>query len=64
MLAVEVDGGNHIGGRHTSKQDYERRRLVIFEGWQTLAYMKEEVDAAPEEVAVDIVNFLDRLAYA
>jgi very-short-patch-repair endonuclease len=44
MLAVEIDGGNHLVrkgravGRHTQDSDYWKHNLAVLAGWRVLRF--------------------------
>ncbi|MFH1744275.1 MAG: hypothetical protein ABIH23_35180, partial [bacterium] len=56
-LAVEIDGGIWVGGRHTRAQgfraDQEKRNAGVIGGWRILSYVPDEITSwrAAQEIA-------------
>ncbi len=50
-LALEIDGGNRIGGRHTQQGDYDKLNAAAVQGWRVLRFTGEYVDKNPLDVA-------------
>ena len=56
MLAVEVDGGNHIGGSHVRPADYKRRRAITENQWRCYPYHADEIRDELDRVVDEIVK--------
>jgi very-short-patch-repair endonuclease len=58
LLALEIDGGNWKGGRHTSGQGFEtdhvKFNLALMHGWKVLRYTASQVRTNPAMIDNDI----------
>ena len=49
MLAVEVDGGGYVYGRHNrpegQEKDAEKYNQAVLDGWRVLRYVSKHVDS-------------------
>ena len=65
MLAVEIEGGTFIRGRHTRpkgyQQDCEKYNAAVLRGWRVLRYTRRDLERRPKQVVDEVAQALQRL---
>jgi very-short-patch-repair endonuclease len=64
MVAVEVDGGIYIGGRHNRgqgfKKDCEKQNAAVLDGWRVLHFTTSHLTQKEIQKAVQTIDELIR----
>jgi len=57
-IAVEIEGGIHVGGRHVRGKGYaedcEKYRAAVLLGWRVLRYTAQDAKRYPLKIVADV----------